>query len=41
MIFYGIQEDKYWLEFLIKYTLPYLLWLLLPAIWLFSRSIAI
>ena len=33
-----IQEDKYSLEFSIKYTLPYLLCLSLLAVWLFSHS---
>ena len=35
------QEDKYSLEFSMKYTLPYFLHLFLLAVWLFSRSIAI
>ena len=36
-----IQKYKYSLEFTIKYTLPYLVYLFLLAVWLFSRSIAI
>ena len=35
------QEDKYSLEFSMKYTIPYLLYLFLLVVWLLSRSIAI